>query len=397
MSFRVTIDAFAATPQGQDAMQGAAGERLLQHSRLTLHAGGLAAAIGYYAGHPTPQVVLVEEVDDDRTMMTHLEQLAEVCEPGTRVIVVGALNDIALYRTLLSHGVSDYLVQPVGPAQIAASIAALFADPSAAPRGKVTALWSARGGAGASTLARNLAWHMGKVLGEQAVYIDLDMAFGASDLAFNTEARQSTTDALAQPERLDSVLLDRFLVVHDDHLRVLPNGGAAPRVVDVAAEAVEQLVDLAARMAPAVVLDLPHLWAPWTETVLQTADEVLVVARPDLASLRDCKLLLESLAPRRAGGAAPRLILNAMDACRKTQLSAKDFQDTLGVAPSLVLPWDSVLFGEAANNGQLLAECVKGNKLSPQLEALAATLTGRTAARNGKRGGSAAFWSWLKG
>jgi len=396
MSFRVTIDAFALTPAAQAALQEAAGERVLQRSRLSVHAGGLAAAITYYADHPTPQVVVVEEGDDDRTLMGRLEQLAEVCEPGTRVIVIGSLNDITLYRTLLAHGVSEYLVLPVTPAQIAASVAALFADPAAAPRGKVTALWSARGGAGASTLARNLAWHVGKVLGEQVVYLDLDMAFGASDLAFNIEARQSAADALAQPERLDSVLLDRFLVVHDDHLRVLPAGGGAPHSVEVTAEAAEQLVDLTARMAPAVVLDLPHLWAPWTEALLQGADEVLVVSRPDLASLRDCKLLMESLAPRRAGSAPPRLILNAMDACRKTQLSAKDFQDTLGIAPSLVLPWDSVLFGEAANNGQLLIEAVKGNKISPQLDGLAATLAGRSLARAGK-GGAGSLWSWLKG
>jgi pilus assembly protein CpaE len=396
MSFRVTIDAFALTPAVEAAMQAAAGERQLQRSRLTVHPGGLAAAIGHYAGHPTPQVVVVEEGDDDRTMMGRLEQLAEVCEPGTRVIVVGNLNDIGLYRSLLAHGISEYLVLPVTPAQIAASISGLFADPASAPRGKVTALWSARGGTGASTLARNLAWHMGRVLNEQAVYMDLDMAFGASDLAFNIEVRQSAADALSQPERLDSVLLDRFLVVQNDHLRVLPACGGAPRFLDVATESVEQLVDLAARMAPAVVLDLPHLWAPWTESLLQGADEVLVVSRPDLASLRDCKLLLEHLAARRTGSASARLILNCMDACRKTQLSAKDFEDTLGIAPSLVVPWDSVLFGEAANNGQLLAEAVKANKISPQLEALAAQLAGRGPARAAK-GGAGSLWSWLKG
>lgn len=395
MSFRVTIDAFALTPGVEAALTAAGSERVLQHSRLGVHAGGLPAAIAHLAHNPTPQVVIVEEDDDDRTMLGRLEQLAEVCDPGTRVIVIGSLNDIGLYRTLLGHGVSDYLVAPVTPGQIAVAVSALFADPAAAPRGKVTALWSARGGAGASTIARNLAWHMGKALGEQAIYLDLDMTFGASDLAFNLEARQSAAEVLAQPERLDSVLLDRFLVVHDDHLRVLPSGGAAPRSLDIQTDAVEQLVDLAARMAPAVVLDLPHVWAPWAEALLRAADEVLVVARPDLASLRDCKLLLESLAANRNGNGPARLVINGFDLCRKTQLTVKDFQDTLAVTPALVLPWDSVLFGEAANNGQLLAELGKGHKIVGQLESLAATLVGRGQARKGR--GGKTLWSWLKG
>ncbi|CDK98822.1 Pilus assembly protein cpaE [Magnetospirillum gryphiswaldense MSR-1 v2] len=395
MSFRVTIDAFALSPGVETALVAAGRERALQHSRLGVHAGGLPGAIVHLAHNPTPQVVIVEENDDDRTMLGRLEQLAEVCDPGTRVIVIGSLNDIGLYRTLLGHGVSEYLVAPVTPGQIAGAVSALFADPAAAPRGKVTALWSARGGAGASTIARNLAWHMGKALGEQAIYLDLDMTFGASDLAFNLEARQSAAEVLAQPERLDSVLLDRFLVVHDDYLRLLPSGGAAPRSLDIQTEAAEQLVDLAARMAPALVLDLPHVWAPWTEALLRAADEVVVVARPDLASLRDCKLLLESLAANRNGNAPARLVINGLDLCRKTQLTVKDFHDTLAVAPALVLPWDSVLFGEAGNNGQLLAELGKGHKIVGQLESLAATLVGRGQARK-DRGGKT-LWSWLKG
>lgn len=395
MTFRAVIDAFVVTGEVEAAIRAAADERLLRSSSLTVHADGLAGAIAHYARAGSAPVVIVEETDDDRTMLERLDHLAEMCAPATRVIVIGRLNDIALYRRLLSSGISDYLVSPVTSAQIAAAIAALFADPTTVPRGKTIAVWSVRGGAGGSTVARNLAWHVGHMVADAAIYLDLDVVFGGADLAFNIEARQGAWEALAQPERLDSVLLDRFLVVHDDYLRLLVSGGQAPKVYDVQPQAAEALLEWSARMAPAVVVDLPHLWAPWSEAVLDGVDEVVVVARPDLTSLRDCKLLFETLAKRRAGSQNPRLVLNAMDLCRKTQLTAKDFQETLGVAPTQVLPWDCVLFGEAANNGQLLVEVNKANKVSPLIEALAAQMMGRNAVQKKSAG-----WSWrslLKG
>jgi response regulator of citrate/malate metabolism len=56
-------------------------------------------------------------------------KLSEVCDPGTKVIVIGAANDIALYRELMRRGVSEYLVPPLGTLQLIAAITALYADP----------------------------------------------------------------------------------------------------------------------------------------------------------------------------------------------------------------------------------------------------------------------------
>ena len=374
---RLTIDAFAATPETAAVLRQVQIDRQLGKSRVMVEAGGLTAAVAHYAATATPQVVVVEE-DDPVTLPERLEQLAEVCEQGTRVVVIGSVNDIALYRSLIGRGISEYLVRPITAHQIIEALTGLFADPQSAPKGRVIACWGARGGVGSSTLAQNLAWGLGRFLQETVVYIDLDLAFGTSVLAFNIDAKQTVVDALAHPERLDEVLMERCMVDYDDQLQILASPGDCRIHASVSLDSLDHMLDLAARMASVVVLDIPPVWADWTEHLLSVADDVLVTATPDFASLRDAKSLFEVLTPRRGGMAVPRLVLNRVDPSRRTQLTAKDFEETIKVVPSLLIPSEPQVFGEAANNGQMVGEAAKSHKVNQVLNQLVEALAGKT-------------------
>ncbi len=373
MILRLTIDAFAATPATASVLAQLPACPVLGKSRTLVFEGGIPAATRHYAETPTPQVVIVEDTDGDR-LTQHLDALSEVCEPGTRVLVIGPVNDIELYRRLLAHGVSDYLVTPVTADRILEAIARMFTDPGTAPEGRVIACWGARGGAGSSSVAQNLAWSLGRHLKDTVVYIDLDLAFGTSTLAFNLDAKQTLADALAHPDRLDDVLIDRCMAEYDDYLHILaaPGDGRCPPAMPE--EALERLIGPAARMARVVVLDLPHLGAEWTLQRLATADEALIIATPDFASLRDTKTLFETLANRPR---APRLILNKIDPSCKNLPTPKDFEEIVHITPALLIPLDTALFGDAAANAQMLGETQPGHKIPLMLTQLAATLTGK--------------------
>jgi pilus assembly protein CpaE len=395
--YRLTIDAFALTPEVAEVMKQVRDDRQLAKSRMTVHPGGLAAAIRHYGDNSTPQVVIVEEEDDDDAMLERIDQLAEVCEPGTRVMVIGNLNDIHLYRTLISRGVSEYLLRPVGAAQVFDALGGLFSDPLAAPKGRVIACWGARGGAGSSTLAQNLAWELGRLLQEGVIYADLDIAFGTSVLAFNIDAKQTVVDALSNPERLDEVLMDRCMVDYDDHLQVLAAPGDCRKPMVTTVEAIDRVLDLSVRMAGSVVLDVPHVWADWTDHLLSSVDEVVITATPDLASLRDAKAMIELLAARRGESAKPKLVVNRLDASKKTQLTAKDFEETLGVAPLVVFPFEPQVFGEAANNGQMIGEAAKGHRVAELFRQLAAALAGKApSTRKAARTKGKSLLDWLR-
>lgn len=395
MIFKLNIEAFAATPEVRTALETAKQDRAFGKSKVAVHEGGIVTAIKHYAEHPSPQVVLVEETGSDADLMAHLEALAEVVEAGTKVIVLGALNDIGVYRTLLSQGVSEYLVAPVAPRQIVDAVVAIFDDPTAPPRGRMIAFYGARGGVGTSTIAHNVAWALSKLADDDVIVVDLDIAFGTSGLAFNVEGKASVQDALSQPERVDSVLMERFMFAYDDHLQVLSTPGDLRATGPIDIDALEKILDLARQMAAFVVVDLPHQWNNWAVNVMTAADELVVVAQPDLPNLRDCKNIIDAMAARRGESSAARLLLNRLDAYKKTQLSPKDFQETLNVAPMMSIPFDPVVFGEAMNNGQMIGETAGGAKMAETFRQLATQLTGRQPAAK-KKPKPSDLMGWLK-
>lgn len=394
MLYRLTIDAFPLTPAAEQALAALQDSRIFARSRISLKPGGLAGAIGHYHDNTTPQVVIVEDTGEPQAVLERLGQLAEVCIAGTRVMVIGPHNDIGLYRALLARGVSDYLVTPLAAGQISAAIEAIFADPQATPRGRMIAFMGARGGVGSSTLAHHTAWTLSQNPGDTVLALDLDLAFGTLGLAFNVDARQTVGEILGEPDRLDAQLLDRITVKYDDRLQLLPAPSALGMWPSIEVETIDKLFDLVRQMAPLVVVDLPHLWAPWVEHALETTDELVVIAQPDLANLRDVKNFFDGVGQRRGEKLPSHLVLNKVDAYKKTQLSGRDFADSLQVKPALAVPFDPI-FGEAANNGQMVGEIAKTHKVAEAVRQLAQLVSGRNAAPL-KRSGSDRVTSWLK-
>jgi len=378
MLHRLTIDAFHASPETAQALERLREDRLFAKSKVTLHAGGLAAAAGHYHATPTPQLVVVEDCGDQAALVEGLARLAEVCVTGTRVVVIGRVNDIACYRLLMSQGVSDYLVGPIGAGQLAGAIEALFADPDAAPRGRMICCFGARGGVGSSTIAHNLAWLLASQPGGEVILLDMDLSFGTAGLAFNVDPRQTVGELMGEAERIDTQLLERMLVKAEERLHLLPAAAELRPWPPIEVETVERLFDQARRMASVLVVDLPHTWAPWIAHALESADEVVLTAAPDLANLRDVKALLEALATGRTDKPAPRLVLNKQDNGRRNQLTPRDFADTLKVPLAAVLACDPVVV-EAANNAKMLGEVAKTHKLTEALAELARLVGGRAA------------------
>jgi pilus assembly protein CpaE len=310
-------------------------------------------------------------------MIGALDQLAEVCDPGTKVIVVGGHNDISLYRELMRRGVSEYLVPPLQPLQLISAIATLYADPAAPFVGRQIAFIGARGGVGSSTIAHNLAFVLSETLQTNTVIVDLDLPFGTAGLDFNQDPLQGVADALSQPDRLDPVLLDRMMARCSDRLSLF----AAPATLDVdydiSADAFEEVTSKIRATAPYVVLDLPHLWSGWMRRTLLGADDVVITAAPDLASLRNAKNIVDLVRHARPNDAPPQLVLNMVGSPGRPEIPTKDFGEALGLETQIVLPFDAKLFGQAANNGQMIEEIGPKSKAAEGFQRLALLITRR--------------------
>jgi pilus assembly protein CpaE len=192
------------------------------------------------------------------------------------------------------------------------------------------------------------------------------------------------------------VLLDRLLIKRGEHLSLFTAPAALERDYDAVPEAYEAVIDATRQMSPCVIVDMPHAWTPWVKSCLIAADEIVVVATPDLASLRNAKNMIELVRHARPNDTPPRLVINQANMPKRPEIPAKDFAETMGVEPSAILGFDAALFGQAGNNGQMLLEIAPKAAVSESLRRLARTLTGREAAAATTDKSPASILSFLK-
>ena len=383
---RISIQAFCETVETASAIQAAGEDRRLIKAHLKMQMGGVAAALEAYRSSPTPNVIILEAEGRGDAILTGLDSLAEVCDAGSRVIVVGRVNDVMFYRGLMRRGVSEYLVGPVGAIDIVRAVCGLYSSPEAKPVGRIIAVTGAKGGVGASTVAHNVAWAIARDLSLDAVVTDLDLAYGTAGLDYNQDPPQGIADAVFSPDRIDNAFVDRLLAKCTDNLSLLAAPATLDRVYDFAAEAFDSIFDSLRSTVPCIVLDVPHQWTGWTKRALVGADELLIVAAPDLANLRNTKNLVDLLRTARPNDHRPYYCLNQLGVPKRPEIKAADFAKALDDEPLASIPFEPQLFGTAANNGQMIAEISAGHRTAEIFRQLAQILTGRAEAKKKSSG-----------
>ena len=373
---RISIHAFCETPDVTALLEKASVDRRLSKAHLTIHMGGVNKAIDHFQTASTPNLIMLETMAGGAEIFAKLAELAEVCDPSTKVIIIGQVNDIILYRELIRQGVSEYIVRPNSPLQIIKTIADLYVDPAAPPIGKTIAFVGARGGVGSSTIAHNIGWCTAEEFKSDTVILDLDLPFGTASLDFDQEASAGLVEALSSPERLDDVLLDRLLQKHTDRLSLFTAPSMLDRDFDLDDQAFETVLDVVRGTAPTIIVDVPHLWTSWAKRILMTADEIVITATPDLASFRNTKNLIDILGAARPNDSPPTLIINQFDP-KTSAVQADQFAEHVGIKPVQVFNWDPQLFGAAATNAAPLLEVGGKSKTAQAIRELSAHLLGR--------------------
>jgi len=393
---RISIQAFCESNPMAGVVQDASEDRRLSKAHVSVHMGGAGAAVQHYQESPTPNLIVVESSLPRQQLLADLDRLAECCDPGTKVVIIGHVNDVILYRELLKRGVSEYLVAPVSPPQLMESLSNLYNDPESDPVGHVYAFIGAKGGVGSSTVCHNAGWMLSEVLKSNVIVADLDLAFGTTGLDFNQDPVQGIADALATPERLDEVLLDRLLTKCSEHLSIFAAPVVLDRDYDITPDGCDMVIDVARQNVPYVVVDLPHTWSAWTKRVLLQADEVVITAVPDLANLRNAKNIVELLKQSRKNDSTPHLVINMANVPKRPEITVKEFEDALGIKALSVIDFDPETFGQASNNGQMIEELNGRAKSAPSFREIAMTLAHRKDAKVEKRSALAPLLEKLK-
>lgn len=287
-------------------------------------------------------------------VLGEIDQLAQRCEPGTRVIAVGDTNDVQLYRGMVSRGIIDYLPMPAAPAELIRLLTAaptVAVTASSAPREKrVIAFLSAASGDGASTAALNTAYAISQLSPSQTVLVDMDYQFGMVAKNLNLKNQYGIGDLFDNPDRgVDGTLIKRMVVTYG-RLDVITAPADLRYLPQVSAEAIRDLVSALTVSHDQVILDLPHVWLPWVTAAAQQSTQVVMVAQLWLKSVSHAARMMRMLRELGIGHEKVVPVINRSGARFKEAIEPKDFERVCGTSIRYTLANEirSIVNAEAA-------------------------------------------------
>jgi pilus assembly protein CpaE len=376
---RAPLLAFVSDSATEKALRECLTQLSLAHGMIVR--GGIAKAIETLGAERSPNILIVDISGVDLPV-SQVDDLAEVCEPGVTVIAIGDRNEIGLYRDLLHAGVTDYIVKPLTPQLIARALNQRTGRGEATAiqkkLGTMTALIGARGGVGTTTIAVNLAWHLANRQSRRVALVDLDLQNGDCALALNVKATPGMREALVNPTRIDSTLLERVMTPVGHRLFVLSSEEPLRDDLEFTAEAVDTLVRALREQFHYVIVDVPRIPAAPYRRALDTADFRIIVGDQTLRSVRDIVRLRDVLGEddgKRRNG----FVVNRYGEGGRQAVSLQEMHHVLGLQPKTVIPFLPTVFAAAVNGTRVAA--ARRSKFSDAIAALVLELSGRSPER----------------
>ncbi|MCB2066886.1 MAG: pilus assembly protein CpaE [Erythrobacter sp.] len=345
--------------------------------------GGLRNAIQSLSIAASPAILMVD-LSESGDPLNDINALAEVCEPGTVVIAVGQVNDVRLYRDLLSSGIHDYLLKPLSASQLRDSLTqaqAVFSSPrhadgDAEREHVATAVVGTRGGVGASTLATSLAWLFSSEHNRSTALLDLDVHFGTGALALDLEPGRGLTDAIENPSRIDGLFIERAMIRANDNLAILSAEAPINSPLMTDGTAFLQLEEEFRQAFDTTVIDLPRNMLINFPHLLSEVNVVTLVTELTLASARDTIRILSWL-KQNAPAAHPLIVCNKMQA-GTAEISKADFEASIERKINFQIPFDQKAAANAAKLGQTFVEANKGSRTVAPIREIAKMIVGVT-------------------
>jgi pilus assembly protein CpaE len=310
--------------------------------------------------------------------------------PEAAVFATGPSISADFVIEVIRAGAVEFLRRPVQAGDLAAALEKLLRIrrptlPVARP-GRITSVFSTKGGLGVTTVATNLAVCLAERTPGRTILIDLDTR--QSDVAtfLNLRPTYSVVDALENPDRLDASFLQGLVVRHASGLVVLPGPTRIERG-QLVAEQVQVMLEIIRSHFDHVVLDLRHDLDPGTITALEASDTILFLTSLTVSALRSGAAGLAAF--RHLGLNLQRVKVVIMREGTGEDVTIKHAHETLGVPIHWRTPSDYPTVVSAINNGEPVVIASPRSKIARNLRELTGGLFPRPGAARPAAGRSA--------
>jgi pilus assembly protein CpaE len=320
---------------------------------LELRRATIRQAIAALQKMPTPRTLIVDISGEEQPVST-LVDLSEIVEPDVRVLVIGDREDTNFYRQLTRGlGVVEYLYKPLTRGMVTRLFGPWIGsgEPVAdtVQGGRIVSVTGVRGGAGATTIAANLAWHFGHDVRRHTLLLDPNLHTGDAALLLGAQAGSGLRTALETPDRIDELFIERTTHPAGDRLWVMASEEKLSEQPAIAAGAVQRLLSTVRRRYNFVIVDAPFQATQMHRDFLDLSHQRIIVLEPSLSSARD-GLRIIGLPNGPAQARRPILVLNR--AGQTGGLTTAQMEQAVGAKMDITIPFLPRLARTAASLGE---------------------------------------------
>lgn len=388
------VDFFVLDAGTADTARALAADWRFARVGVEVYGARIDSAIATYSQQASPEVIIIETDDISDNFIAQLGQLAAVCAEGTDAVIIGPMNDVHLYRSLVGMGVRDYLVRPVQPDDLTKVIAKALVDKRGLSGARLCAVIGAKGGVGATAIAQALAWTSAEVLRQKTLLMDGAGSPGTIGIGFGLEPMAPLAEAVRIGNGGSEDDLKRILQNCSDQLSLLVTGGEPILTESPDTDAFEGLVNRVMQKYPVVFVDLSGAEAAVQKRVIARAAHVVVVTTPMLTALRNSRTLLNELGHLRGGQKDVSLVLNMQGLAPGDEMTLKDIKAALDIEPACKIPYAPKVFAAGEASGKPVGQNRAAADIMKALQPIAETAAGVAAkepAETKKDGGKIGF------
>jgi pilus assembly protein CpaE len=373
---RPYLKAFLLDELTRETVEKVSTELMIPHAMV--RRGGIKEAISQLGESRSPRLLVVDISDRDLPL-SDINELAEVCEPGVRVIAVGDRNDVGLFRDLMNSGVADYLVKPLTTQLLHRSL--LNAVEGASPArqtsrlGRLVSVIGSRGGVGSTMIAASCGWVIANRRHRRVALLDLDLQFGTAGLGLDLETSRGLREALEQSSRIDNLYLERSMVRHSDSFHLLGGEESIEDRLELDPSALEILTNELRAKYHFVIMDVPR-HGGLTRAALESSTNVVLVTDLSVAGMRDSLRLIQFLSTTNAG-CGVLVVVNRMGEHKDRLLKMSDFEKGIGRSVDVVIPFQRRQLAQAIDAGEPAAS--RSRAVARGVDALVTELCGGSA------------------
>lgn len=320
-------------------------------------------------------------VDDAACTGTPAEVVRRVMSAAPEICVIvtgGPGTSPSLMGRAVAAGARGFLLKPYADEELLGLIREVTSlvrgrelAPATKPRGRIVSVYAPKGGAGATTVAVNLAVALATSGAYRVGLVDLDLQFGDVGVLLNLDGANSIMEVVGQATLSEDHVKDTFLR-HTSGVRVLLAPDDVSAVETIEPGQVTRALEQLRGHFDVVICDLWSMYEQLTRDVLRMSDQIILVTTPDLPSLRDLRRVL--LAGREDLRLDERATIVVNRASGKAGFSLADVGKVLGRPATFAIPSDGAAVTEAVNRGLSVMDTRVRTKVTKIYRELAARI-----------------------